>query len=165
MKNTLIVPVLLLATTPFIVGCTKKATDLPPPPPVTGTTETVAPVMTGTVTPTVPVQPTVVNTGSAPVTTVNPVKPEVFTRTETVSYKTPAGNDLVEFSVTVTDGIITTASATVKAENEISKMRQGAFAAEVSAKVVGKKAKDLDLDVIGGSSLTTGAFEIFARSF
>jgi hypothetical protein len=155
MKNTLIVPVLLLATTPFVVSCTQKTTDLPSPPPVTGTTETVAPVVTGTVAPVVPVQPTTVNTGSVPVTTVAPVTPEVFTRTEIVSYKTPAGTDPVEFSVTVTDGVITAASATPKADNEISKKLQTAFAAEVSTKVVGKKAADLDIDAIGGASLTS----------
>ncbi len=156
MKKTLIVPILLLATTPFVVGCTKKPTDIPPPPPVTGTTETVAPVET-----VVPVAP--VQSGSAATETVAPV---VLTRTETVTYASPASpKDPVEFSVTVTDGTITAASATPKSDNEISKTRQTAFAAEVSGKVIGKKAADLDVDVIGGSSLTTAAFEIFVHSF
>jgi FMN-binding domain len=157
MKKTLIVPVLLLATTPFVVSCTKKPTDLPPPPVVTGTTETVAPVVT-------PVAPTT-QTGT-PVQAVTPVAPVVLTRTETVTYASPAGpQDPVEFSVTVTDGVITAASATAKSDNDISKQLQTAFAGELSTKVVGKKAADLDVDAIGGASLTTAAFETFARSF
>jgi hypothetical protein len=114
-----------------------------------------------------PVSPTPAptQTGTA-VTTPVTASPQVLTRTEVVTYASPANpKDPVEFSVTVTDGVITAASATPKSDNEVSKQRQTAFAAEVSAKVVGKKAKDLDVDVIGGSSLTTAAFETFAHSF
>jgi hypothetical protein len=97
---------------------------------------------------------------------VNPVKPEVFTRTETVTYTTPASSqDPVEFSVTVTDGVITAASANAKSDNDISKQFQTAFASDVSVKVIGKKAKDLKLDAVGGASLTTTAFEQFVHSF
>ena len=152
MKKTLIVPILLLATTPFVVGCTKKPTDIPPPPPVTGTTETVAPVET-----VVPVAP--VQSGSATTETVAPV---VLTRTETLSYdsKTPVGMVDVEFSVT-----ITAASATPKTDKQGSNYNQTNFAKALSGAVVGKKAKDLDVDAIGGSSLTTAAFETFVHSF
>jgi hypothetical protein len=87
------------------------------------------------------------------------------TRTETVSYRTPAGSDLVEFSVTVEAGVITAARATVKAENDKSQRYQTGFAADVSSKVVGKKIADLDLSAIGWASLTTGAFDQFVRSF
>ncbi|MFZ2255365.1 MAG: hypothetical protein WAW59_04875 [Patescibacteria group bacterium] len=157
MKKNLIVPVLLLATSPFVVSCTKSPTDMPPPPPVTGATETVTPE-----TPVVPVE-TVTQSGTTATETVTPM---ALTRTETVTYASPASpQDPVEFSVTVTDGVITAASATPKSDNDISKMRQAAFAAEVSTKVVGKKAADLDVDVIGGSSLTTAAFETFVHSF
>jgi uncharacterized protein with FMN-binding domain len=146
-------PLLMIASLTTLVSCGTQTNNTASPltssvPPVTGVVETQAPVASGTTSP-----------------TVNPVKSEVFTRTETVSYKTPAGSDPVEFSVTVTDGVITAASATVKAENEISKKYQTAFVSEVSSKVVGKKAKDLKLDAIGGASLTSGAFEMFARSF
>ena len=97
--------------------------------------------------------------------TQTPRTPETFTRRETVSYSNPSGTDTVEFNVTVTDDIITSASAIPKADNEISLKRQTAFAAEVHSKVVGKKASDLNIDAIGGSSLTTAAFETFVRSF
>jgi hypothetical protein len=83
-----------------------------------------------------------------------------------VTYASPAGpQDPVEFSVTVTDGIVTAASATAKSDNDISKKLQTAFAGEVGMKVIGKKAKDLDVDAIGGASLTTAAFETFVHSF
>jgi uncharacterized protein with FMN-binding domain len=83
-----------------------------------------------------------------------------------VTYASPADpQDPVEFSVTVTDGVITAASATAKSTNDISKQLQTAFAGEVGAKVIGKKAKDLDVDAIGGASLTTAAFETFVHSF
>jgi hypothetical protein len=155
-------PLVMIASLATLVSCGQTTVNTTPPRPV-------APVVTGVVvTPTTPVVPAApVGTGitPAPITTVNPVRPEVFTRSETVSYTTPAGTDLVGFSVTVTDGIVTAASATPKAENEISLKRQTAFAAEVSKQVVGKKAKDLNIDAIGGSSLTSGAFETFVRSF
>lgn len=161
MKKNLIVPVVLLATTPFVVACTKKPTDMPPPPPVTGVTETVAPVETPVV-PVVTPTETVAQSGTTSVVT--PAMP--MTRTETVTYASPANpQDPVEFSVTVTEGVITAASATPKSDNDISKQLQTAFAADVSAKVVGKKAADLDVDAIGGASLTTAAFETFVHSF
>ncbi len=90
----------------------------------------------------------------------------VLTRTETVTYASPIDpKDPVEFSVTITDGVITSASATPKSTHDISQKLQTSFASEVSAKVVGKKAADFDVDTIGGASLTTGAFELFVRSF
>ncbi len=91
--------------------------------------------------------------------------PQVLTRKETVKYQNPGGEDEIEFDVTVTDDIITAAKATPKAEHEISKKRQETFAEELSEKVVGKSAKDLDIDPIGGSSITTAAFEEFVHSF
>ena len=78
-----------------------------------------------------------------------PSAANVITRTETLSYMNPSGSDEVEFSVSVTDGVITAASANPKAKNPISIKLQTAFAAEVSKKVVGMKAKDLDVDAIG----------------
>ena len=37
------------------------------------------------------------------------------------------------------------------------------FAKNISKSVVGKKIKDLDIDTVGGASLTTAAFEQFVR--
>jgi hypothetical protein len=65
-----------------------------------------------------------------------------------VTYQTPAGSDPVEFSVSVTDDVITAASVTPKSSNQISLKLQTAFAADIASKAIGKKAKDLDLDVV-----------------
>lgn len=115
--------------------------------------------------PTPPAMPATPETPVSPEATPAPQAAAPVSRTETVSYTTPAGNDSVEFSVTVENGVITAATATPKAENEISKKRQEAFAAAVTAGVVGKSAKNLDVSAIGGSSLTTGAFKMFVQSF
>ncbi len=183
-------PLVMIASLATLVSCGQKSVDtsvnLSPTatPVVTGVVVTPA-AQTGTMgtsttsttsTSTTTVQPTTTNppvttstvsvtpTATTPVTQ-TPRTPETFTRRETVSYSNPSGTDTVEFNVTVTDGIITSASATPKADNEISLKRQTAFAAEVSSKVVGKKASDLNIDAIGGSSLTTAAFEKFVHSF
>lgn len=88
------------------------------------------------------------------------------TRTETVSYKTPAGEDPVEFSVSVLDdGTVTAVTITPKATNDISNKRQTAFASEISSQVVGKKISELNLSAVGGSSLTTSAFNSFIKTF
>jgi len=67
----------------------------------------------------------------------------VLTRTETLSYdsKTPEGMVQIEFSVSVKDGVITSASATPKTDKQASRYNQDAFAKELSGKVVGKKQK------------------------
>ncbi len=175
-------PIVMIASLATLVSCGQKSVDtsvnLSPTatPVVTGVVVTPT-AQTGTMsTSTTTVQPTTTNppittstvsvtpTATTPVTQ-TPKIPETFTRRETVSYNNPSGVDMVEFNVTVTDGIITSASATPKADNEISLRWQTAFAAEVNAKVVGKKASNLNIDAIGGSSLTTGAFETFVRSF
>lgn len=164
----IVAPLALLASISLLTSCTKAPETPIVVPPVV---ETPAPVLNDAVPPAppeppmppAPVSPDVPVTPADPAPTSSTVAP--VSRTETVSYKNPSGNDEVEFSVTVTDGVITAASATPKAVNEISKKRQEAFALEVGSKVVGMKAKDLDVDAIGGSSLTTGAFEMFVRSF
>lgn len=77
-----------------------------------------------------------------------------------VSYKNPAGDDEVAFTLTVNgEGIIVSASAEVLAIHDISKKRQEAFAGGLATALSGKKLSDLaSIDRVGGSSLTTGAF-------
>ncbi len=96
---------------------------------------------------------------------ITPTAPVVPNRRETLSYNTPEGVVPIEFDVTVTDGIITAASAKTLATTDTSKYNQDNFVKAVSAKAVGKKAKDFKVDAIGGSSLTTAAFETFVHSF
>lgn len=161
MNKHFLIPVVLLATTPFAVACTKKPTDMPPPPPpVTGKTETVTPSTVAPSSSNVPA-----HTGAN--TEANTVAPPATVKTKLVSYdsKTPEWMVDIEFSATVIDGVITAASATPKTDKQWSLYNQSNFAKELSAKVVGKKAKDLDVDAIGGASLTTDAFESFVHSF
>ncbi len=76
------------------------------------------------------------------------------------SYQSPAQAEQVDFELVVdSEGIITEATSTVKSDNPISQTRQTAFAEAFPTAVVGKKLADLEnVDRIGGSSLTTGAF-------
>ena len=163
----MIVPMILLASLVTLVSCTKPVSETVVAPATTPdvkvevVTPTLVPPTPVTPTPT-PITPTPIQTATgAPVTTT----PQPLTHKEVVSYNTPAGSDKIEFDVTVTDGVITAASATPMAENSISKMRQTSFASAVSVKVVGKKIANLQVDAIGGSSLTTAAFEQFIHSF
>lgn len=76
------------------------------------------------------------------------------------NYQSPAQAEHVAFDVVVDEnGVIVEAQSTVTSDNPTSQMRQTAFAEAFPAAVVGKKLADLEnVDRIGGSSLTTGAF-------
>ncbi len=78
----------------------------------------------------------------------------------TTSYESPAGEEEVSFILMVdNEGIITEAQTEVLGKAPISITRQESFAAELPTAVVGKKLADLtNVDRVGGSSLTTGAF-------
>ncbi len=75
-------------------------------------------------------------------------------------YSNPSGSDEVGFTVTVDgSGVITGAMVEVLATNGISQNRQKAFAEGLPEAVKGKKLAELTaIDRVGGSSLTTGAF-------
>jgi hypothetical protein len=142
MKKSVVVPLVMLASIATLTACTKPEMA-PAPAPVTPV-ETVAPV-TPEVTP--------VETPAAAETT-----------TKVVQYQSPAGQEDVEFTVTVENGLITAVTSKTLATNDISKNLQNAFSSEVSAKVVGKSVSGFDVDVLGGASLTTAAFENFVQS-
>lgn len=76
------------------------------------------------------------------------------------NYKNPSGSDDVAFVLSVdADGKIIAATTEVLAVNATSKMRQTAFADALPAVLVGKDLKTLtNIDRVGGSSLTTKAF-------
>lgn len=75
-------------------------------------------------------------------------------------YNNPAGSDEVAFTLTVDkSGIITDAQTDILAVHGISQTRQKSFADAFPTAVKGKKLSELaPLDRVGGSSLTTGAF-------
>ena len=103
------------------------------------------------------------STAPAPVTP-NPAAEAPVTKTKQISatqtYRDPSGEEQVTFMLTLDKaGLITEAASTVLAENPIAVKRQTAFRDGFSAAVVGKKLRDLSrIDVVSGSSLTTGAF-------
>ncbi len=107
--------------------------------------------------------PTVTAT-AATSTGTTPVTASGVTHTKIMEYKSPAGLDQVEFTITVQSGVITSASSKTLATNDGSKYNQDKFAADIATKVVGKSVKDFPVDVIGGASLTTGSFNEFVKS-
>jgi hypothetical protein len=184
MKKIIVAPLALLASISLLTSCAK--TDVTTPTVTTPTTteqEGVTPVVTEvnlgtgeteasgasvimTVTPApLPGDAATGSTTPAPESSVTPAVAAAVTKTETLAYTTPAGSDSIEFSMTVEGGVIKSVTASPKAENDISKKRQASFAAAVQGEVVGKNIKDLDLDAVGGSSLTTAAFEKFIATF
>ena len=82
------------------------------------------------------------------------------TLTYKTSYTNPSGSDEVGFSVMVdANGMVTGVKVDVLAVNGISKNRQTAFATDLPQVITGKKFSELaPIDRVGGSSLTTGAF-------
>ncbi len=76
------------------------------------------------------------------------------------TYTTPAGEDQVAFVLGVdAEGVIVDAKAEEMAEDMISEEKQKAFGMAFPDAVIGKKLSELsDIDDIGGSPLTTGAF-------
>lgn len=81
--------------------------------------------------------------------------------TKTVHYTSPAGDETVEFTMTTSGDTITAVSAKPLASNPISTMLQTKFSESIQSKVVGKKKSELQLDAVGGASLTTNAFKKF----
>lgn len=142
MKKSVVVPLVMLASIATLTACTKPEMA-PAPAPVTPV-ETVAPV-TPEATP-----------AETPAATAE-------TTTQVVQYQSPGGRDEIEFTVTVENGVITAASAKPMATNDGSIYNQGNFVKALDT-VVGKSVAGFDVDVIGGASLTTAAFENFVQS-
>lgn len=80
--------------------------------------------------------------------------------TVNTTYNNPAGSDEVGFLLMMDEnGVIVEAITQVLATHEISKARQAAFGAGLGAAIKGKKLSELSaIDRVGGSSLTTAAF-------
>jgi hypothetical protein len=78
----------------------------------------------------------------------------------TEKYQTPAGEEQVGFTIGLDDtGAITEVKTEILGKAPASKIRQEAFAKDITSSVQGKKLADLtSIDRVGGSSLTTGAF-------
>jgi hypothetical protein len=109
-----------------------------------------------------PLQTSSPTTESSSVPTVVESTSEIGTKKVSVTrtYQSPGGPEQVAFSVTVDEsGIITDAQTQVLGKSPTTIMRQESFAKEMPIALKGKKLSDLEkVDRIGGSSLTTGAF-------
>jgi len=73
-------------------------------------------------------------------------------------YTSPAGTEQIDVVLTLTDGVVTQANVTPKAENPKSVYMQGVFIENYKPLVVGKNIKDLHLNTVAGSSLTPIGF-------
>ena len=74
------------------------------------------------------------------------------------SYYVPHGNENIQVSLTISNGVVTKASVQNSEGDPTSAQYQESFAAEYKSAVVGKKISGLQLSVIGGASDTTQGF-------
>jgi uncharacterized protein with FMN-binding domain len=80
------------------------------------------------------------------------------TYTATGGYRSPAGPEKVEVTVTLADGVVTAVEVTPLATDPTSTSFQTRFASGVADQVVGKALADVQVDKVSGSSLTSGGF-------
>lgn len=78
--------------------------------------------------------------------------------TATGDYQAPSGTETVEVTVTLESGTITAVTAVGDATDPQAQGYQGQFAAGIGAIVVGKNIDDIQVDKVGGSSLTSTGF-------
>jgi len=74
------------------------------------------------------------------------------------SYIVPHGNESIQVSVSLQNGVITNASVQNSEGDRESAQYQEEFAAEYKSYVIGKKLDGLNLDVVSGASDTTQGF-------
>lgn len=74
-------------------------------------------------------------------------------------YQAPSGTETVEVTVTLTGGAITAVTVVGDSSDAQAKGYQAQFASGIGAIVVGKSIDDIQVDKVGGSSLTSGGFD------
>jgi uncharacterized protein with FMN-binding domain len=80
------------------------------------------------------------------------------TYTESGDYQAPSGTETIEVTLTLADGVVTDVQVVGDATDPQAKVHQGEFASGIAGEVVGKNIDDLQVDKVGGSSLTSGGF-------
>lgn len=80
------------------------------------------------------------------------------TYTESADYQAPSGTETVDVTLTLADNVITAVEVTGHATDPEAKQHQGEFKDGISAEVVGKNIDEIQVDRVGGSSLTSGGF-------
>jgi len=74
------------------------------------------------------------------------------------NYITPGGNESIDVTVTLDDGVVTSATIVQNALSNEAKQFQSRFASGFEDKVLGKKIDDINLSRVAGSSLTPIGF-------
>lgn len=74
------------------------------------------------------------------------------------SYQAPSGTESVDVTITLKDDIITAVEVVGNATDPQAQQHQGEFIAGISGVVVGKDIDTIQVDKVGGSSLTSGGF-------
>ncbi len=80
------------------------------------------------------------------------------TYTESADYQAPSGTETIDVTVTLADDVITSVEVAGHATDPQAKVHQGEFASGIAAVVVGKSIDDIQVDKVGGSSLTSSGF-------
>lgn len=80
------------------------------------------------------------------------------TYTESADYQAPSGTETVDVTLTLADNVITAVEVTGHATDPEAKLHQGEFRDGISNEVVGKNIDEIQVDRVGGSSLTSGGF-------
>ncbi|MCU1412108.1 MAG: FMN-binding protein [Rhodoglobus sp.] len=80
------------------------------------------------------------------------------TYTESADYQAPSGTETVDVTLTLADNVITDVQVTGHATDPEAKLHQGQFAGGIAGVVVGKNIDEIQVDKVGGSSLTSGGF-------
>lgn len=74
------------------------------------------------------------------------------------NYISPGGDEQIDVSLTLKDGVINDINVTSLATRPTSKEKQGQFISGYKSMVVGKNIDDVSLTVVSGSSLTSTGF-------
>ncbi len=80
------------------------------------------------------------------------------TYSATGSYQAPSGTESVEVTVTLKGDVITDVTVIGDATDPQAKQHQGEFIGGIAGVVVGKDIDSIQVDKVGGSSLTSGGF-------
>ena len=80
------------------------------------------------------------------------------TYTDTGSYTAPSGTETIEVTITLKDDTIESVQVVGEATDPQAKLHQGEFINGIAGVVVGKNIDEIQVDKVGGSSLTSAGF-------
>lgn len=80
------------------------------------------------------------------------------TYSATGDYQAPSGTETIEVTLTLSGDVITAVEVVGEATDPQAKIHQGEFIGGIGAIVVGKDIDSIQVDKVGGSSLTSGGF-------